>query len=59
MSNHLPARNLISLQQMAAIKMIDRRIAENWEQGYGIDVDALLDARLELTEQIKRWSHQP
>lgn len=48
MWSHLGARNLVSLQQMAALAEIDRRIKQDWENGYGPDVDALLERRHDL-----------
>lgn len=48
MWSQLGARNLLSLQQIAAIKELDRRIAEAWAGGYGPEADALLDRRYEL-----------
>ena len=53
MRSHLGARNLISLQQLAAIKEIDERIRKDWQDGYGNDVDVLLERRHSLTEQMK------
>jgi hypothetical protein len=52
MWTHLGARNLIALQQVAAIKQLDREIAEDWANGYGPDVDEKLERRLELKRQI-------
>lgn len=48
MWSQLGARNLVSLQQLAAIKQIDRLIAEAWADGYGPEADALLERRFEL-----------
>jgi hypothetical protein len=53
MWTHLGARNLIALQQVAAIKQLDREIAEDWANGYGPDVDEKLERRLELKRQIE------
>jgi hypothetical protein len=46
------ARNLITMQQIAAIALIDRQIAEDWRSGY--DVDPLLERRLSLMEHLRR-----
>jgi hypothetical protein len=54
MWTHLGARNLIALQQVAAIKQLDREIAEDWANGYGPDVDDKLERRLELKREIDR-----
>lgn len=48
------ARNLVTLQQIAAVKEIDRRIQEDWANGYGPDVDRLLERRLELKRSIEQ-----
>ena len=49
---HLPARNLLSLQQMAAIATIDRQIPKDWAAGYGLDVDKLLERRKRLKDAV-------
>ena len=43
-------RNVYDLQRIAAVKRLDRQIAEHPANGYGVDRDALLDRRLELME---------
>jgi hypothetical protein len=48
MWSQLSARSLVSLQQLAAIREIDRRIAEAWRDGYGPEADALLERRFAL-----------
>lgn len=50
--DHLPVNNLIGLQQIAALKLIDRQIAEDWAEGYGPDVDALLERRKRLMDAL-------
>ena len=52
MRDHLPVHNLITLQQIAAIKLIDRQIAADWRGGY--DVDPLLERRLSLLQHLRR-----
>ena len=47
-----PVHNLVTLQQIAAIAMIDRQIAKEWQGGY--DVDPLLERRLSLMEHLRR-----
>jgi len=53
MWTHLGARNLIALQRLAAIAQLDREIAEDHAQGYGVDADEKLDRRLELKRLIE------
>jgi hypothetical protein len=50
--NHIGPRNLIHLQQIAALKLLERRISEDHAAGYC--VDELLDQRAELVDRIKR-----
>jgi hypothetical protein len=50
--DHLPVRNLLALQQMAAIATIDRQIPKDWEAGYALDVDDLLERRKRLTDAV-------
>ena len=52
MWDHAPVRNLVTLQQIAAIASIDRQIVEDWRGGY--DVDPLLERRLSLMEHLRR-----
>lgn len=52
MWDHLTARNLIGLQQVAAIKQLDREIAEDYAAGYAVDADEKLERRLELKRRI-------
>jgi len=59
MWDHLPVRNLIGLQQIAAIKKIDEQIIEAWNDGCGVEVDRLLDRRSQLMDQVKRSRQQP
>ena len=53
MWTHLGARNLIALQRLAAIAQLDREIAEDHAQGYGVDCDEKLGRRLELKRLIE------
>lgn len=48
----LPVRNLISLQQIAAIKTLERRIAQDARDGY--DTDDLLDEWARLVKLVKK-----
>lgn len=57
MWDHLPVRNLMDMQRMAAIKTIDRQILEDWENGYGADVDLLLERRHSLVEAMRAEGH--
>jgi hypothetical protein len=50
---HSPVHNLISLQAMAALKQLDVQIAKDWEEGYGVDVDRLLECRHRLVRQLR------
>lgn len=52
MWSYLTPRNLISIQREAAIRELDRRIAEEHAAGYGVDVDRLLERRHELRRSI-------
>jgi len=52
MWDHAPVHNLVTMQQIAAIALIDRQIAEDWRGGY--DVDPLLERRLSLMEHLCR-----
>lgn len=46
--SHLSPRNLLALQRKAAIEELDRRIRDDWQHGYGLDVDELLERRHKL-----------
>ena len=46
-------RNVYDLQRIAAVKRLDRQIAEDHANGYGVDRDALLDRRLELMQLLR------
>ena len=48
MWSHLSPRNLLALQRKAAIEELDRRIRDDWQHGYGLDVDELLERRHKL-----------
>jgi hypothetical protein len=48
--DHLPARNLISMQQIAALKTIEREMLADLAAGY--PVDHKLDQWRELKHQI-------
>ena len=50
--DHVPAHNLLALQQIAAIATIDRQITKDWEAGYGLEVDELLDRRKRLKDAV-------
>jgi hypothetical protein len=50
-------RNIVDLQRMAAIKKLDRQIAKDHADGYGSDVDALLDRRSALMEYLRTGPH--
>lgn len=52
MWSHLGATNLLALQRKAAIEELDRRIRDDWQHGYGVDVDDLLERRHELKRLI-------
>lgn len=54
MWTHLGARNLVMLQQVAAIKQLDREIAEDFAAGYGPDADEKLERRLVLQRLIEK-----
>jgi len=54
MWTHLGARNLIALQRLAAIAQLDREIAEDYANGYGVDADAKLERRLELKRMMEQ-----
>jgi hypothetical protein len=53
MWDHLPVRNLMMMQRLAALKTIDRQITVDWENGYGKDVDLLLERRHSLVEAMR------
>jgi hypothetical protein len=50
-------RNIYDLQRMAAIKTLDRQIAKDHAEGYGSDVDALLERRSALMEYLRTGPH--
>lgn len=52
--DHMPVMNLINLQRLAALKEIDAQIQQDWRGGYGSDVDALLERRQRIVEQMRR-----
>lgn len=45
---------MLRRQYVAALKLIDQRIRELWLEGYGVDVDVLLERRHALLEQMHR-----
>ena len=50
-------RNVFDLQRIAAIKRLDRQIAQDHANGYGVDVDAALDRRAALVEYLRSGPH--
>lgn len=46
-------RNVYDLQRIAAVKRLDRQIAEDHANGYGVERDALLDRRLDLMQLLR------
>ena len=50
-------RNIYDLQRMAAIKTLDRQIAKDYADGYGSDVDDLLERRSALMEYLRSGPH--
>jgi len=51
--NHIPVRNLIAMQQMAALKELERKIAKDHADGYGKDVDEHLERYFRLLNALK------
>jgi hypothetical protein len=54
MWSHLLPRNLLDFQRQAAIKALDDQIAKDHAAGYGTDVNALLDRRLQLMNLLRQ-----
>jgi hypothetical protein len=52
MWSYLPVKNLIDLQRDAAIEALDLQIAEDYANGYMVEVDRHLDRRLGLMTAV-------
>ena len=56
MWNYISPANLLTFQREAAIRLLDEQILEDHQAGYGVDVDAKLDRRLDLQRLIDQNS---
>ena len=55
MWNHLPVRNLIHLQRIAALKKMGQEAAALFAEGYAADADRVLD---EMNERKRAWQNE-
>lgn len=55
MWDHLPVRNLIDMQRMAAWKQMGERARALLAEGYPVDADRVLD---EMAERKRAWDRE-
>ena len=55
MWTHLPVRNLIDLQRMAAVKAMGQQAKALYDEGYHVDGDRVLD---ELNDRRRQWREE-
>jgi hypothetical protein len=50
--SHLPVRNIIDKQRLAAVEAMGQRALALHEEGYPVDRDRVLD---ELSDRLRSW----
>lgn len=53
--DHLPVRNLIHLQRIAAWQKMGEQAQELLAEGYAVEADRILD---EMAERKRRWDEE-